>query len=84
MSRWNHYYNNNNECFENDRINNRQKDCDDDNRAYECSCLNDPCEDEYSCECEYSKCPPEPQGLPVQEVRKTRPEGCLIMPISMH
>lgn len=72
MSRWN-FYNNNNNCHENDNRNNREKDCDDEKRACDCSCQKDPCADHCSCDYNCLKCPPGPQG-PAGETGATGPQ----------
>ena len=60
MSRWN--FSNNNNCYENDNKNSRQKDCSNEKCACDCGHPKDPCANKCSCGFDCSKCPPGPQG----------------------
>ncbi len=61
MNRWN-FYNNNNNCHENDNKNSHPKDCDGEKQTCNCGSPKDSCVDECSCDINCPKCPPGPQG----------------------
>ncbi len=63
MRVWN-FYNNQNNCHENDDKNSRPKDCDDDKRACDCDYKKNSCVDECYCDFCCPKCPPGPPGPP--------------------
>ena len=79
MSKWN-FYNNNNNCHENDNKNSCHEKCEDEKRAFDCGCSNDSCEDNCSCDICCPKCPPGPPGPigpqgPAGETGPVGPQG---------
>ena len=61
MSKWN-FYNNRNNCYENDSNNNHQEKCKVDNKACDCGASKDCCENNSSYGFCCPKCPPGPPG----------------------